>query len=113
MLKTLIDKEIDRFTQLGYESIVSTEDILLNGNELSKPIGNDTYIVTGFISDDDIVTGSNPLVSVVSATDSICGKMTRLVGTTVNKVMRQYIIIRSSQQCMMALSCIKITPKIA
>ena len=103
MLKTLIDNEVERFKRLGYDSIVSTEE----------SIGNDTYIVTGFISDDDIVTGSNPLVSVVSATDSICGKMTRLVGSTVNKVMRQYIVIKSSQECMMALSCVKITPKIA
>ena len=113
MLKTLIDNEVERFKRLGYDSIVSTEDVLLSGKELAKSIANDTYIVTGFISDDDIVTGSNPLVSVVSATDSICGKMTRLVGSTVNKVMRQYIVIKSSQECMMALSCVKITPKIA
>lgn len=113
MLKTLVDNEVERFKRLGYDSIVSTEDVLLSGKELAKSIGNDTCIVTGFISDDDIVTGSNPLVSVVSATDSICGKMTRLVGSTVNKVMRQYIVIKSSQECMMALSCVKITPKIA
>lgn len=113
MLKTLIDNEVERFKRLGYDSIVSTEDVLISGKELAKSIGNDTYIVTGFISDDDIVTGSNPLVSVVSATDSICGKITRLVGSTVNKVMRQYIVIKSSQECMMALSCVKITPKIA
>lgn len=114
MLKTLIDNEVERFARLGYESIVSTEDIILSSSkELAKSIGNDTYIVTGFISDDDIVTGANPNISVVSATDAICGSMNRLFGTSMNKVMRQYMIIKSSQESSFAVSCVKITPKIA
>lgn len=96
MIKTLIDIEKERFARLGYDAIVSNEDIQVTDTERCVNIGNDTIIITGFVFDADTTCGEDERVSVVSPSDTICDTASNLsaFGISRFKVMRDYIIIK-------------------
>lgn len=116
MLKTLIDTECKRLADLGFGSVVSTEEISFSGSDFTKSLGNDTFIVTGIVIDEDSIQGDNERVSISSATDAISASIFnfRDFGTSLFKVMRQYIDVHrhsaSSGFGMMSVQGVKITP---
>lgn len=117
MLKTLIDTELQRLAKLGFDGVVSTEEYSFSGSDFTKSLGNDTFIITGIVVDEDSIQGDNERISIVSATDSITSNVSafRDFGKSIHKVMRQYLDIHRSSSAdgfgLMTVHGIKITPK--
>lgn len=117
MLKTLIDTELQRLANLGYDGVVSTDEFSFAGADYTKSLGNDTVILTGIVADEDSLQGDNERISIVSATDSITSTVAAFhdFGKSIHKVMRQYIDIHRSSSAdgfgLMTVHAIKITPK--
>lgn len=118
MLQTLIEIEKQRLANLGYDAVVSTEEYSFSDMNFTKSLGNDTFILTGIVVDEDSVQGDNERISIASATDAISCSISnfRDFGTSVHKVMRQYVDIHrysaSDDGQMMSVQGIKITPKL-
>lgn len=116
MLKTLIDTECQRLAKQGFDFVVSSEEISFSGAEFTKSLGNDTFILTGIVVDEDSIQGDNERFSIASATDAISASIVNIkdFGTSMYKVMRQYLDIHrySSSEGfgMMMVNGIKITP---
>lgn len=96
MIKTLIDIEKERFAKLGYDSVVSVEDIAIVDTERCVPLGNDTIIITGFVFDADTTCGENERVTIVSPSDSISDIASKVAsfGAGRLKTMRDYMIVK-------------------
>lgn len=120
MLQTLIRIERERFAKMGYDSVVTTEEIVIDNNpNFTKSLGNDTVIVTGLLYDSDSVQGENPRICITSANDALCASVFNFAsyGTSVLKTMRQYLeVCRYSktynEDFTMTLQVVKITPKL-
>lgn len=119
MLQTLIDIERERFAKIGFDSVVTTEEIMIDTPQFTKSIGNDTVIITGLLYDADSVQGENPRICITSANDSLCASVFNFgsYGTSVLKTMRQYLEVcrfstAENQVFTMSLQVVKITPKL-
>lgn len=96
MIKTLIDIEKRRYSQHGYDVVVSNEDINVFDTEMCVNLGNDTIIITGFVFDDDTTCGEDERVTIVSPSDAISENASKLASFGIGrfKVMRDYMIIK-------------------
>lgn len=114
MIKTLIEREVDRLDKKGYDAVVVTDEILMHGKKKVSLLGCDSAIVTGVYFDDDQMT-NNEQITISSATSCICGSADKVasMGVNINKVMRQYISIsRSTNDSRpIVVNIIKISPK--
>lgn len=119
MLQTLIDIERERFAKMGFDSVVTTEEIMIDTPQFTKSLGNDTVIITGLVNDADSVYGENPRICITSANDSLCASVFNFAsyGTSIMKTMRQYLEVcrfstAENQLFTMSLQVVKITPKL-
>lgn len=116
MLKTIIDKEIERIEGLGFSCIVGNENIAIDSSVHQLSIGNDSYIFTGInLSETDIIENRTK-VSIISATNSISGTQQQIgnAGVVTFKLMHEYIIVKSSTNsgeiAPFSLQFVKISP---
>lgn len=119
MLQTLIDIERERFARMGYDSVVTTDEIMIDTPCFTKSLGNDTLIITGIVMSEDDVQGENSRISITSANDAITSSTFNFssFGTSILKTMRQYLDVcrfstAENQSFVMTLQAIKITPKL-
>lgn len=115
MLKTVIEQEVNRLRSMGYDSIVTTDEIVMSGKKKTVSLGGDACIVTSIFFDEDMMT-NNDVVSIVSANDCIFGPVDRIasMGNNLHKVMRQYIKIKKTTDDYrdVVVNVVKICPRI-
>ncbi len=114
MLKTLIDKEIERLSGLGFDCIVSEEDITIDKAFYQLALGNDSYILKGiYVSATDIVENRTK-VSIISATNSLSGTQQEISAKGIHRLLHEYIIIKtqgiSSEVSPYSLQFVKLSP---
>jgi hypothetical protein len=100
MLQKIIDLEQKRLKDLGFDSIVSTETLVVNESLVLKNIGNDTCIMTGIrISNVDMLNNQHN-VMLVSSTDSVQLNQQDFaaLGTSIFKVLKDFIIVRTTDE---------------
>jgi hypothetical protein len=115
MLRLIIEREVARQKRNGFDSIVTTESIDVFGKEKTFSLGSDVAIITGVTFDDDMQTFDDLRLSISSATDCVSGSMKSVAssGTSIYKVMRQYLSVRKDSDTASPLTVhfVKITPK--
>ena len=95
MLRNLIEIEVERFKQSGYESIVSTETIKIDSRIVVLNIGISTYILSGIVpnsaTDENIYINSS--ISAIAFKQTIYPRFS----TSILKKMKDFIIIKTKK----------------
>lgn len=96
MIQTIVDEVKAKYAQKGFDTIVATEEVVVNDTEMCMQLGNDTIILTGFVFDCDTNGGENERISITSPTDQICDKASGLASFGIGrfKVMTGYMIVK-------------------
>lgn len=96
MIQTIVDEVKAKYAQKGFDTIVATEEVVVNDTEMCIQLGNDTIILTGFVFDCDTNGGENERISITSPTDRICDKASGLASFGIGrfKVMTGYMIVK-------------------
>lgn len=96
MIQTIVDEVKAKYAKKGFDTIVATEEVVVNDTEMCMQLGNDTIILTGFVFDCDTNGGENERISITSPTDQICDKASGLASFGIGrfKVMTGYMIVK-------------------
>lgn len=94
ILDTIIDIERKRYERLGYDVVVTDDEIFINDSDFTMHLGNDILIIKGFVFDEDVVFGDNVRISVSSATDALSASTKNLSSFNSYKVMKQYLNVK-------------------
>lgn len=97
MISRLVELEQQRYSTLGYETIVTPCSIAINRTLKIINASNDTYILTGIrTSNNDMLDDANE-VCISSPTDCIQATQQQLamLGTSINRLFRNYIIVKT------------------
>lgn len=112
MLNKIVTIEQEKIRRNGFEPIVSTEEIVVDGACKCVSIGADTVIISSVFFGSDQLS-NNDCVSISSASDCISGSSLRVsaMGVNIHKVMKQFINVKRTGNDLepMVINIIKIS----
>jgi hypothetical protein len=97
VLNNIVEKEVSRFKNMGYDTIITTERILVKTGVEQYIIGNNTYILTGGLvgesSDKVIINSSMSAISFVQG--EYFGNYINFPRLSILTKLKNYILIKT------------------
>lgn len=97
MIDSIVNRECQRFKDMGYQTTITPISIIINSNVVSYVLGNDTYILAGIRISDYDTSAEQHIVSLSSPTDTLRASQRELatMGHAINKIFRESLTVQT------------------